>query len=118
MIPTLILATLASMMTPQEQEKTCYSMADLTVAAIEARDAGVPISKTFELLHQMDDGSDVMKFVIKLFRDAIVSVYSDYPIRDTPLSKTERQKLINQYTAQCMVSMADTDSDPLKPPAH
>lgn len=92
----------ASILTPQQQETLCHSFADFSVAAIEAREAGVPIDQVLDYLRSMDDGTEAARLAIPLFRENVIETYSKPPVGRRP-TKQERQQLINRFTADCIL---------------
>jgi len=99
----LILAAAASLLTPQQQETLCYTFADLGVATIEAREKGVSIDKIFDLLRRIDDGSPAANALVPIIRERVIVTYAQ-PLTGVRFTKTERQQLINRFTAECLAT--------------
>lgn len=105
MLLTFILASATSVITPQQQDEFCYSLADLGVATIEAREAGVPVDQVLASIRSQDDGSEVARIFIPIMRKGVLKAYSEPPLGIDKMSKQDRQKLINRFTAECLLEL-------------
>lgn len=100
-----------SLFSDEQKDIICYGFADLGVAAIEAREAGVPINVVLEHIREMpidfmpdEESSDWLRSII---REGIVKTYAEPSLGRQP-NRYERQQLINRFTAECLVSFDDS----------
>lgn len=91
--PVILVAAVSAQVNAGEWEEMCDSLATAAGTTMDARQAGVPATKLFELADSFDEE------VRGLLRDIILKAY------DTPRFKTEeyRQEAITEFQNQTLV---------------
>ncbi|WP_394270642.1 hypothetical protein [Qipengyuania sp.] len=93
-------------LTAAQRESLCHSFADLGVAVIEAREAGVPIDQVLELIRSMPSNlmpsEESAEWLRNEARAGAMRAYAEPPIGRRP-NALERQQLINRFTAECVL---------------
>lgn len=82
-------------------EEYCYGMADFSVAAVEAREGGVPLNKLLEGIRKFDDGSEVGRKAASLMRSQAIKIYAQ-EATGAKIGSAERQRAINMLAANCI----------------
>lgn len=104
-----------SVFSDEQKDTLCYSFADLGVAAIEAREAGVPINKILEYFREIPadivPNESIRTYLQEALREGIVKTYAEPSLGRRPTPQ-ERQQLINRFTAECILDFEnDEDSE-------
>lgn len=98
----------------EEKDSLCYSFADLGVAVIEAREAGVPIDKLLEYFREIPPDivpdESIRTHLQATLRQGIVKAYAE-PLLGRRPTDQERQQLINRFTAECILDFETENED-------
>lgn len=116
----IILSMLAStpvasqeIFTPEQRETLCHSFADISVATIEAREAGVPIERVLQMVRDLPllgmPSDRVGRWFQERIREGVIATYAQPPIGERPTVR-ERQQLINRFTAECLLDSEGDDT--------
>ena len=99
MLMVFILANALTFGSPY-QEKLCFAFAELSVATIEAHQAGVPLRKILETIDQGINGGHEPSSLREILREGALKQYSNPPSS----GKIDRQRLTDQFAAECLLT--------------
>lgn len=98
MIMALLLVALSQSepLNQADKEALCFGISDLSVATIEAHEAGVPLQKVLFII----DNTGFPKEVVSVLRKGALKQYSQ-PAKGI---KVDRKLLIDQFSAECLLN--------------